>query len=76
MFLNSYTVNAVPATPGVVHSDRIQFLLAAGYLSKVLEGIYLNPSLLVRMVLPSEEADSFDFNLGLFITASLNIRRD
>ncbi len=76
MFLNSYTVNAVPATPGAVHPDRIQFLLAAGYLSKVLEGIYLNPSLLVRMVLPSEEADSFDFDLGLFITASLNIRRD
>jgi len=76
MFLNSYTVNAVPATPGAVHPDRIQFLLATGYLSKVLEGIYLNPSLLVRMVLPSEEADSFDFNLGLFITASLNIRRD
>jgi hypothetical protein len=53
MFLYSYTVNAVPATPGVVHPDRIQFLLASGYLSKVLEGIYLNPSLLVRMVLPS-----------------------
>jgi len=76
MFLNSYTVNAVPSTPGVVHPDRIKFLLASGYLSKVLEGIYLNPALLIRMVLPSEEADSFDLNLGMFITASLNIRRD
>jgi hypothetical protein len=76
MFLGSYTVNAVPTTPGTVHPDRIQFLLATGYLAKVLEGIYLNPSLLVRTILPSEEADSFDFSLGLFFTTSLNIRRD
>lgn len=76
MFLNSYTVNAVPVTPGAVHPDRIQFLLATGYLSKVLERIYLDPSLLVRIVLPSEETDSANFSLGLFFTTALNIRRD
>jgi hypothetical protein len=74
-FLSSSTVNAVPGTPGAIYPDRINFLLNVGYFSKILEGIYLKPSLSIRTALPTEEADSFDINLALFFTISVKITR-
>ena len=76
LFMSSNTVNAVPATPGEIHTDLIKFLLSVGYLSRVMEGIYINPSFAFRVVLPSEEADSFDVNLALSFTMSFDLKRD
>ena len=75
MFLSSTTVNAVPATPGEIHPDVMRLLLSAGYFSQILDGIYLDPSLLFSINIPTEESDSFDFIMGLVLTISLGISR-
>ncbi len=75
MFLNSSTVNAAPATAGELHTDLLRFMISLGYLSEILDRIYLNPSLLLRVVVPTEESGSFDFQVGLYFTTSLGIMR-
>ena len=75
LFLNSSTINAAPSTAGEIHPDMMRFLLSVGYLSEILEGIYLDPSLLIRLGLPTEETDSFDFTVGLYLTTSFGIVR-
>jgi hypothetical protein len=73
MFLGSTTVNATPTTPGELHPDMLRVLLSTGYFSRILEGIYLDPSFLVRFNLPTEESDSFDFTFGILMTISFGI---
>ncbi len=68
--------NAAPGIAGEIHPDMIRFLLSVGYLSEILEGINLNPSLLIRVVVPTEESGSLDVNVGLAFVTSLCIVRD
>jgi len=75
LFLNSSTANAAPAIAGELHTDLLRFLVSIGYLAEILDRIYLNPSLLFRVVVPTEESGSFDFDVGLYFTASLGIMR-
>lgn len=75
LFMNSSTINAAPATAGEIHPDMIRMLLSVGYLSEILEGIYLDPSVLIRLGLPTEEADSFDLTVGLYFTIAFGIVR-
>lgn len=75
MFLSSATVNAIPATPGEIHPDMMRLLISTGYFSQILDGIYLDPSLLLSFNIPTEESDSFDFIMGLLLTISFGISR-
>jgi hypothetical protein len=75
MFLNSSTTNAAPDTPGELHTDLLRFLISVGYLSEILDRIYLDPSLLFRFVIPTEESDTFDIDIGLYFTVALGIMR-
>jgi len=81
LFMDSSTINAATSTAGEIHPDMIRMLLSVGYLLLTpgiwlqKSRIYLDPSVLIRLGFPTEEADSFDLTVGLYFTIAFGIVR-
>lgn len=76
IFQNTQSVNAAPTTAGAIYPDRLKFMVSIDYFREIMRGIRINPSLVARVILPSETTSDVDIDLGLFFSTAFNLKLD